>query len=184
MQNATYEDLMLVPEYRVAEIIDGTLYSMPRPASPHANASSMLGILLGGPFRLGAGGPGGWIILDEPELHLGKDIVVPDLAGWRRERMPTLGNVKFFELAPDWICEVLSPSTYKIDRLHKMRVYAREGVVHLWLIDPIMRSVEVHRLNGEHLEPVDVFVGDEAVRAEPFDAIEIRLSMLWIDAEA
>ena len=184
MQNATYEDLMRVPEHRVAEIIDGTLYSMPRPAVRHANASSMLGGILTGPFRLGAGGPGGWTILDEPELHMGIDVIVPDIAGWRRERMPTPPDVAYIELAPDWVCEVLSPGTWKVDRTRKMRIYAREGVGHLWFIDPIQRTLEIFRQRCEEWVSMDAFSDSDMVRAEPFDAIEIRLSILWLETEA
>ena len=177
---ATFADLEAVPEYLVAEIINGELRTMPRPASRHARAASRLGARLDGPFDLGEGGPGGWIILDEPELHLGEDALVPDLAGWRRERMPELPDVKFFTLAPDWICEVLSPSTAADDRADKLPIYAREGVRHVWLIDPIAKTLEVLVLNAEQqwlLKPV--FRGDLSVRAEPFNAIELNLALLW-----
>ena len=183
LQNATYEDLMKVPEHRVAEIVDGTLYSMPRPSSRHARTSSMLGGHLVGPFDLGSGGPGGWIILDEPELHLGKDIVVPDLAGWRTERMPTVPDVVFFELAPDWVCEVLSPSTHNIDRSRKMDIYAREAVDYLWLVDPIVRILEVYRIHAGQWMRMKAFTESEVVRAQPFDAIEIHLVRLWLDPQ-
>ena len=148
-RNATYDDLCALPDNMVAEIIDGDLFASPRPASPHALASSMLGAALIGGFAGdpgGAGVPGGWWILDEPELHFHRDVLVPDLAGWRRERMPTVPNVAAFELAPDWACEVISPSTGEIDRGRKMWVYARERVGHLWIVDPILRTLEVYRL--------------------------------------
>src|ERR1700729_1449695 len=125
-RRATYQDLLDVPEHLVAEIIDGALITQPRPASRHARAASRLGAELDGPFARGKGGPGGWILLDEPELHLHGDIVVPDLAGWRRERMPELPDAAAFELAPDWICEVLSPGAAARDRTEKMPLYARE----------------------------------------------------------
>jgi Uma2 family endonuclease len=184
---ATYADLEAVPSNKVAELIRGTLYVMPRPASPHARASSRLGIKLGGPFDLGERGPGGWVILDEPELHFPdptapgeKDALVPDLAGWRRERMPVMPKVAAFTLAPDWICEVLSPSTAEIDREVKMPVYARERVRHAWLIDPIEQVLEVYTLDerGRWSEPV-IFRDVELVRALPFDAVELDLSALW-----
>ena len=183
VQNATHEDLMRVPEHCVAEIIDGALYSMPRPASPHASASSRLGVLVGGPFDLGSGGPGGWVILDEPELHLGSDVIVPDLAGWRRERMPKVPNVLFFEQSPDWVCEVLSPSTRKVDRSRKVRIYAREGVGHLWFLDPIAHTLDIYRLAGGQWTIVEMFTDDDVVRAEPFEAIELNLALLWRDVQ-
>jgi Uma2 family endonuclease len=134
---------------------------------------------LGSPFHRGRGGPGGWIILDEPELHLGADVLVPDLAGWRRERLPEVPDAAFFELAPDWACEVLSPSTSLLDRRRKLPIYAREGVAHVWLVDPKARSVEVFRLSEGSYLYVAVHGEDERVRLEPFAAVELELSALW-----
>jgi len=129
----------------IAEIIDGVLIATPRPAVRHANASSRLGDALGSPFHRGRGGPGSWIILDEPELHLGDDVVVPDLVGWRRERFSeAAGDAAAIEIAPDWVCEVLSASTAGIDRTKKLPLYAREKVVHAWLVDP-RRALRRHR---------------------------------------
>ena len=137
---ATYQDVLDAPAHQVAEIIDGTLYTHPRPAPPHTIAASFLGVELGAPFSKGRGGPGGWWILTEPELHLGDEVLVPDLAGWRRERMPDRPETAYFPLAPDWACEVLSASTRRTDLQHKRPVYARERVAHLWLIGPIDRD--------------------------------------------
>ena len=145
-RRATYQDVLDAPAHRVAEIVDGTLYTHPRPAMPHALATSVLGHDLGNPFQFGRGGPGGWWIIDEPELHLGEDILVPDLAGWRRERMPDYPDTAYVTLAPDWVCEVLSSSTRKVDLHEKRPVYAREGVGHLWLVDPIDRTLEAFEL--------------------------------------
>ena len=128
---ASYQDVLEAPPHKVAEIIAGTLYMSPRPASKHARASSGLGARIGMPYDYGDQGPGGWWIIDEPELHLGKDILVPDLAGWRRERMPDYPDVAYFTLAPDWVCEVLSPSTRALDKGRKRDIYAREGVAYL-----------------------------------------------------
>jgi len=176
---ATYEDLLAVPEHRVAEIIDGDLYSFPRPSSLHSRAASRLGSRLGPPFDEGVGGPGGWIILDEPELHLGPHVVVPDLAGWRRERLTELPDVAYFTMAPDWICEVLSPSTERIDRLKKLRVYAEFGVQHAWLVSPAMRSLEVYRTTGSLFALTATHADSESVRAEPFAEIALELAPLW-----
>ena len=176
---ATYEDLLALPEHAIGELLDGELHVQPRPASPHALATSVLGVDLGAPFHRGRGGPGGWILIDEPELHLVRDVLVPDLAGWRRERMPEMPDVPFFTLAPDWVCEVLSASTSRTDRAKKRPIYAREGVRHLWLVDPDAHTLEIFRLDGEGYRLVTTFEGDEKVRAEPFDAIELELGALW-----
>src|SRR5205809_8041225 len=122
-RRATYDDVLAAPEHKVAEIIDGELILSPRPAMPHAAAASALGEELGPPFKRGRGGPGGWMILDEPEIHLGEHVVVPDIGGWRRERLPEVPAAAYLEVAPDWLCEVLSPSTRALDRGQKLRVY-------------------------------------------------------------
>lgn len=180
---ASYEDVLDAPPHRVAQVVKGELHLHPRPASPHAVASSALGEELGPPFKRGRGGPGGWILLDEPELHLGADILVPDLAGWRRERMPAVADTAYFTLAPDWVCEVLSPGTARLDRAGKLPIYAREGVRHVWLVDPALRTLEVLRREGGGWLLVDVHADDARVRAEPFDAIELELGALWADME-
>ena len=176
---ATYDELLKVPDHLVAEILDGELYVNPRPAPRHADASSGLGGALRGPFDRGRGGPGGWRILDEPELHLAADVIVPDLAGWRRERLPALPEQAYFDLAPDWVCEVLSPSTASMDRVKKLSIYAREQVRHVWLVDPLVRTIEVLRLENAHWTIAATFADLDIVRAEPFDALELDLSLLW-----
>jgi Uma2 family endonuclease len=181
---ATYDDLLALPEHVVGEIVDGELYVSPRPAPRHAVASSALGGELGPPFQRGRGGPGGWWILDEPELHLGTDVLVPDLAGWRRVRMPVIPDTAFFTLAPDWVCEVVSPKTGRLDRLKKLPVYAREGIGHLWLVDPLQRTLEVLRLDDGRWTIVATHGDDDRVRAEPFEAVELELSALWTDGAA
>jgi Uma2 family endonuclease len=183
-RRATYQDVLDAPLHVVAEVVDGKLWISPRPAGPHASVSSALGDELGPPFKRGRGGPGGWIILYEPELHLGPEIVVPDLAGWRRERMPVVRNVPFFTLAPDWLCEIASPSTEKLDRAKKLPVYAAHGVRHVWLVNPLQRTLEILRLHDGKWLTLAVHCDDAKVRAEPFDAIEIDLADLWADLEA
>lgn len=178
-QPATYEDLLEVPDILVAEIIDGELHVTPRPAPKHADAGSGLGGALRGPFDRGRGGPGGWRILFEPELHLKADVLVPDLAGWRRTRLPVLPDEAFFSIAPDWACEVLSPSTAALDRVKKLAVYAREGVSHVWLVDPVAHTLEVLRLEGGRWTILSAGSGLAVLRAEPFEAIELDLSLLW-----
>lgn len=181
-RQALYDTYCAVPEHQRAEIIDGTLYVLPRPAPRHANATTGLGGELRGPFQHGRGGPGGWWILFEPELHLvSLEPMVPDLAGWRVERMPTLPETAYFTLAPDWICEVLSKSTETVDRNKKLPIYANHGVSHVWLIDPTAKTLEVHSLGDDRRwRDVRVYEGDACVRAEPFAAIEIDLASLWV----
>lgn len=179
---ATYEDILALPEHLVGEILDGDLFAFPRPSPRHALAASGLGGVLFDSFSRVGGGepPGGWWILDEPELHLRADILVPDIAGWRRERMASLPEKAFFELAPDWACEVLSPTTEAIDRGRKMEVYAREGVSHLWLVNPTQRTLETYRLVASKWTLLATFVGHTAVRAEPFEAVALDMSRWWL----
>ncbi len=180
---ACHQDLFDLPENLVGEIIAGELHTHPRPAPKHARAYSALGGQIGNPFDFGGGGPGGWWILDEPELHLDDDILVPDLAGWQRERMPALPETAWFELPPDWVCEILSPSTARLDRVVKMPLYAGHGVGHLWLVDPELQTLEVYRLDRSQETPhwllLESLEGDAPVRQPPFDAIEFSLGSLW-----
>jgi len=184
---ATYEDLLAVPDDKVAELIDGELFVTPRPAIPHAWASSQLGADLIPPFMRGADGPGGWIILDEPELHFGTapEALVPDLAGWRRERLAAEAlTAAFITVAPDWACEVVSPSTEQVDRARKMPVYLREGVQDLWLINPLLRTLEVFARQDAAWLLTVVHSKDAVVQVPPFEARPLDLSRLWIRSES
>jgi Uma2 family endonuclease len=179
---AVVEGYRRAPETMTAEVLGGELFLMPRPRLRHARSASRLGNRLAGFDDPREGDPGGWLILDEPELHLGAgpDIVVPDLAGWRRERVPEgFMDDAAATLAPDWCCEVLSPSTEKVDRGRKLDVYRRESVGHVWLVSPALRTVEVLRRHDLGWLIVATYEGDAAVRAEPFDAAEIDLAALW-----
>ena len=178
-RRATYQDVLDAPAHRVAEIVDGTLYTHPRPAMPHALASSALQSDLSNTFQFGRGGPGGWWIIFEPELHLGEDILVPDLAGWRRERMPDYPDTAYVTLAPDWVCEVLSESTRKVDLHEKRPIYAREGVSYLWLVDPIDRTLEAFELHDGQWLLIASAKDDEPVSIRPFDAVTFSLGDLW-----
>lgn len=178
-KGATYADIYDVPDNFVAEMFDGDLYASPRPAIPHAHAASVLGAVLLDAFHLGRSGPGGWLVLYEPELHFGNDVLVPDLAAWRRERLPVAPDDAYITLAPDWICEVLSPSTEDIDRSKKLRIYAREGVAHAWLLDPLRETLEVLALESGRWTLLASYEGRVGVRAVPFDAIELALGALW-----
>lgn len=178
---ATYQDVLDAPEHMVAELIGGALHLHPRPAPLHVTASSMLGIEVGAPFGRGRGGPGGWWILDEPELHLSADVVVPDLAGWRRERMPALPDTAWFDVPPDWVCEVLSPGTRGIDLTDKRRLYAVAGVPHLWFVDPVARTLEAFALAGGVWTLMAALRDAADVCVPPFDAITFPLAALWAD---
>jgi len=178
---ATYQDVLDAPPHMVAELIGGALHLQPRPAFPHAHASSSLGGELVSPFHKGRGGPGDWWILFEPELHLGPDVLVPDIAGWRRERMPVFPDAPWSELAPDWACEILSPGTRRIDLTDKRRIYGACGVAHLWMIDPKARTFEAFARQGGAWVLVAALKDDEEVRVPPFEAIAFPLSTLWPD---
>ena len=178
-RRATYQDVLDAPPDMVAEVVGGTLRTQPRPAALHARASSGLGAKIGGPFDYDRDGPGGWWIIDEPELHLGDDILVPDLAGWRRERMPEYPDKAYFTLAPDWVCEVLSPSTRAFDQGSKRAIYAREEVVYLWFVDPDVRTLEVFELRSGQWVLMDTLTGDTPVSLPPFEQISFSLGDLW-----
>jgi Uma2 family endonuclease len=179
---ATYEDVLAAPEHMIAEVLAGELYMQPRPAGGHAAAAAALGEELGPPFKRGRGGPGGWLLLDEPELHLGDDILVPDLGGWRRERLPHVEvDQPYIEIAPDWVAEVLSPSTARRDRTLELDAYRREAVARVWLVDPRARTLEVLRRTDDGWRLVGTWADGANVRAEPFDAIELDLAVLWAD---
>lgn len=167
----------------IAEILDGELFASPRPAFPHAHASSTLGGEISTRFHRPSGAgdnPGGWWILDEPELHFENDVVVPDIAGWRRERVTSLPNAPWFDIAPDWVCEVISPRTETVDRGRKLALYAREGVSHLWLVNPHAKILEVYRLIDSKWTLLRTAVNDEVVQAEPFESVSIDMSRWWL----
>jgi Uma2 family endonuclease len=178
-RRASYGDLLALPRNVVGEIIGGELHTQPRPGAPHAAVASLLGMVLGNPFHRGSGGPGGWIILDEPELHLGADILVPDLAGWRRTPMPEVPDAAAFNLAPNWVAEILSPSTAALDRVQKLPIYTRENVSHVWLIDPRLRTLEVFALSGDRYELLGAWRDSESARGAPFEELELGLAALW-----
>lgn len=178
-----YGRLIDLPENVVGEIIAGELYTQPRPAGPHAMTSSALGGELYNFFQRGRGGPGGWWIIDEPELHFVRDteVLVPDIAGWQRERMPSLPRDHRFEVVPDWVCEVLSPSTVKKDRIGKMPIYARYGVAFLWLVDPLARTLEAFALDRDVWKVIGLFKDRDEVSVQPFDLCSLMLTELWVD---
>ena len=180
-----YEQLLALPENVVGEIIAGQLYTQPRPAGPHALACISLATEINAPYRKGRGGPGGWWILVEPEIHFIRDteVLVPDIAGWRRERLPKIPAQHRFEVAPDWVCEILSPSTANKDRIDKMPVYARYGVAGVWLVDPLLRTLEVFTLQDGHWLVWGLYQNNAEVSAPPFQDITLSLADLWVEGE-
>lgn len=176
-----YEQLLELPEHLTGEILGGELHTQPRPAYRHVAAESALNMRIGNPFRFGDGGPGGWWILVEPEIHFVPDtvIAVPDLAGWRRERLPELPESHRCEVAPDWVCEILSPATARKDRVLKLPLYAEYRVAHAWLVDPLARTLEAFSLRAEGWLLIATLKDDEAVSVPPFDAITFSLADLW-----
>src|SRR5262245_16861396 len=181
---ATYDDVLQLPEGMNGQIVDGELFASPRPRMGHANVGSELTSELRSRFGRSKGGPGGWWIIFEPELHFGANVVIPDLAGWRRERLPKLpADAPFMELAPDWICEIISPSTASFDRVKKLRVYLHAGVTYAWLVDPAGRTIEALRKESDRWVVLGNYPGDAPARIEPFEAHELDLRTLWLDAE-
>ena len=187
-QQATFEDILALPEGVVGEIIDGVLYTHARPAGKHAYTAMKVSSALDPTFgSKSGGGPGGWIFLFEPQLRLGKQEgkpdVVPDIAGWREELLSKEDFINLsearIEVIPNWVCEVISPSSVRMDKVLKARKYAECNVSHYWLADPEQRTLEVRRLENEKWVVVSTFEGAEKVRAEPFESIEIDLGDFW-----
>ncbi len=184
-KRAVYEDLFGIPENMTGEIIDGELIVTPRPSRKHVYAASALEIEVGAPYQFGrGGGPGGWVILLEPEIALGENILVPDLGGWRKERFPQSEETNWISAVPDWVCEVLSPSTIRVDKVKKMGIYAEHGLPHLWLIDPLARTLDVFELQSGRWVVLGTFVENDKARAEPFSEVEIELGNLWMGYES
>ena len=180
---ATYADVLAAPEDKTAEVINGVLHLSPRPGWAHGAAASAIGEELGPPFKRGRGGPGGWIIVKRIELHLDSQILVPDLVGWRRERLPALPNEPYVTIVPDWVCEIVSPRSARRVRIEKRPLYARLGVSYIWIVDPANRLLEVSQLVGGRWSDVGAYVDNDRPRAVPFDAIEFELGNLWADVE-
>jgi len=176
---ATYADLEKVPPHLVAEIIHGVLETHPRPTPRHAMTSAEILGMLRGPFRLGEGGPGGWLFMNEPELHLSNHGVVPVIVGWRRGRMSSLPDTPYLTLVPDWVCEILSPSTARLDQGPKRQIYAGCGVPYLWLLDPVTRVLDAYQLVSGKWLLLGTATGSGDVSLPPFDAISFSLDVLF-----
>lgn len=176
-----YAAIETLPEGVTGELIDGQLHTQPRPTGRHALASSNLEIDLGSAYSRGRGGPAGWWIIFEPELHFARntEVLVPDLAGWRRERMPSVPEDQRFEVVPDWVCEILSPATASKDREIKMPIYARYGVAYAWIVDPARQTLEAYSLNDARWTLQASYSAADTVQAEPFEAVAFRVEALW-----
>ena len=185
-KSATYEDLFEIPDNVIGEIIDGQLIASPRPAPRYAHATTVLSNIIGPHYgRFGeGGGPGGWVFLYEVEIKLGENILVPDLAGWKMERFPAEVEHNWIPVVPDWVCEILSPATLRTDKVKKMPVYARFGVVYVWLLDPRDKTLDAYRLESGRWSLLGSFAENDKARAEPFQEVEISLENLWIDSVA
>ncbi len=182
---ASYQDVLDAPEGTVAEIVDGVFYLQAEPAPPHRIVMDGMVETLRPPFQRGRGGPGGWWIVGEPELHFGDRnyrTLVPDLAGWRRERLLSIPK-RWSDLTvtPDWVCEIVSPSTARLDRTDKMRIYAEVGIPHLWMIDPLAKTLEVFQLHDGRWTLMSTHAGEDEAAAIPFDAVPLALDDLWIE---
>jgi len=181
-KKVSYDDLTFIPENMTGEIIDGELIVTPRPSPRHSYTAFTLGGEIAPPYRFGrGGGPGGWIILYEPEIMFGEHLLVPDFAGWRKERFPGVPKENWLSVPPDWVCEILSPNTARLDRVRKMPVYAQHEVAYFWLIDPLEKTLEAYRLESGKWLLLSGFAEDDRVSVEPFQEIEIDLGNLWIE---
>jgi Uma2 family endonuclease len=176
---ATYADIEALPLHVRGEILFGSLVTQPRPAGPHVAGASSVGMLIGVPYQYGRGGPGGWIIIDEPELHLGPHVVVPDIAGWKAERLVGKSKAKWFDTPPDWVCEVLSDSTIKYDRIDKARIYATYAFSHMWHLEPVAKVLEIFQRQSENWLRTHTFAAEDEVVAPPFEEARFRLGDLW-----
>ena len=151
-----------------------------RSTGKHILTASNIGAEYYGPYQKGRAGPGGWWILREPEVHLklNEVVVVPDLVGWRKSRMPHIPDTHKFTVAPDWVCEILSPSTTCVDREIKKPLYAHYGVKFLWIIDPLAVILETFELHGADWQSTGMFKGDSIVCAAPFEEKSVNLTSL------
>lgn len=178
---ATYDDLVELPENVVGEIVAGELWATPRPRVRHAAAQIQIAEQLNRRFRRGEDGPGGWWLLPEPELRLGSSVLVPDLAGWRTERLSLPDpDAAFVALAPDWVCEIVSPGTAHLDRTIKLPEYAQHDVAHAWVVDPAAHTLEVLIRRGGTWHLAAQHGGSELVRAEPFATCALALGQWWL----
>ncbi len=180
-RQATYQDVIDAPPHMVAELIEGELYLQPRPAKPHTQTASVLGAQLLVAFQLGRSGPGGWWILDEPEVHLGDSVLVPDIAGWLRADVPAFDtSVAYYAEVPRWVAEVLSPSTERLDRIKKLRLYHQAGIAFVWLVHPVLRTLEVYERHEGGYLLIETHEQTATIQAQPFIGFDLDLSSLWL----
>jgi Uma2 family endonuclease len=177
---ATYQDVLDAPEEYVAELIAGELHLQPRPAKAHTFSASALGVEIGAKYQRGIGGPGGWWILYEPELHFDPDVLVPDLAGWRQSGTPAFDpSVAYYAERPDWVCEVLCPSTARKDRVLKLDAYHRANVPWSWLVDPLAQTIEVFQWSDRGWLRTQTAEGPSRVALLPFEGVDLEIGAIW-----
>jgi Uma2 family endonuclease len=178
---ATYADLLALPEDVRAEILDGEISVMPAPRPRHSKPQRALGRFIGGPFDDddGFGGPGGWWIFVEVDVQLGRDVVRPDLSGWRRERLSE-PDVRPITVTPDWVCEILSEKHEARDRVKKKHLYAQHGIRHYWLVDPEARTLEAFALVDGRWVDAGTFDHTAVARIAPFEAVELPVGRLFL----
>ena len=177
----TLADLDALPPDVKGEIIEGVLYTMTRPRGRHQLAATLVGEDLSGPFNRGRGGPGGWWILVEPGIELpGTPEIAPDLAGWTRDRLAALPEDEPIRVVPDWVCEILSPTTRRHDLLVKKPYYAKVGVRHHWIVDRLERTLTAYRLEGGLWLELGMFSEETDARVEPFAAVSLDISSWWV----
>jgi Uma2 family endonuclease len=183
-KHATSADLLELPEGSRAELIGGAIVHLPPPLPEHGRSQRTIGRFIGGPFDddHGRGGPGGWWILPEVEVQLGSEIVRPDIVGWRRERLPSPWGMRPIGVVPDWICEALSPSNERHDRVYKANLYAESGVAFYWIVDPSERILEAFELASGGWIRIGAWGSGETARVRPFDAVELEMDRLFAPA--
>lgn len=181
-RRATYQDVLDAPHDKIAQVVDGELWLQPRPNVGHARAATRLTGQLDDAFGRRRSGFGGWTILFEPEIHVAGSILVPDIAGWRRESVDELDlEAAFFDVRPDWVCEILSPSTQVLDRTRKMDTYGSEGVAYLWFVDPAAQLLEAYQQSPDGWLRLGTWSEDAKPNVAPFDKLDLELGLLWED---
>lgn len=183
---ATFEDLIRPGEDRSVEIIGGDVVEKTSPTMEHGASQGAVMGFLGRRFVRRPGGrwPGGWWIATEVDVEYEPhELYRHDTVGWRRDRVPERPRGRPIRIRPDWVCEILSPSNEKRDLVDKMRVLRASGVGHYWVVNPEEKILVVHRLEAQGYLVVLAASSGDTVRAEPFEAVELRVGVLFGDED-